>query len=124
MNTYNDLATRIETPIEHKTLKWMVMKFIILYPKYENIDSIVFLHPAFSDHRAFEQQIESFSKDYKVITVDLIGHGLSKANKSNDKIDASSVHKIFESEGLDRVDLVVFQWVHCTNVSHFNILIK
>jgi hypothetical protein len=63
---------------------------------------------AFSDHRAFDQQIEYFSKDYKVITVDLIGHGFSKANKSNNKIDASSVHikKILESEGHDRVDLV------------------
>jgi pimeloyl-ACP methyl ester carboxylesterase len=74
----------------------------------ENNDLIVFLHPAFSDHRAFDQQIDYFSKDYKVITIDLIGHGLSKANKSNDKIDASSTHinKILESEGHDRVNLV------------------
>jgi pimeloyl-ACP methyl ester carboxylesterase len=74
----------------------------------EHNDLIVFLHPAFSDHRAFDQQIDYFSKDYRVITIDLIGHGLSKANKSNDKIDASSEHinKILDLEGYDRVSLV------------------
>jgi len=74
----------------------------------ENNDLIVFLHPAFSDHRAFDQQIDYFSKDYGVITIDLIGHGLSKANKSKDKIDVSSEHirKILELEGYDRVNLV------------------
>jgi pimeloyl-ACP methyl ester carboxylesterase len=74
----------------------------------ENKDLIVFLHPAFSDHRAFDLQIDYFSKDYKVITIDLIGHGLSKAYNSNDKIDASSehIHKILELEGNDGANIV------------------
>jgi 3-oxoadipate enol-lactonase len=69
---------------------------------------IVFLHPAFSDHRAFAQQIDFFSENYRVITVDLIGHGLSKAKKSKDKIDASSKHieKIIEIEGFDKVHII------------------
>jgi pimeloyl-ACP methyl ester carboxylesterase len=74
----------------------------------ENTDLIVFLHPAFSDHRAFARQIDFFSEKYRVITIDLMGHGLSKANKSQDKIDSSSKHieKILEMEGFDKVHLV------------------
>ncbi len=108
MSDNNDIAVQIETSIEHKTLKADGYEIHYFVSGIENNDPIVFLHPAFSDHRAFDQQIEYFSKDYKAITVDLIGHGFSKANKSNNKIDASSVHinKILESEGHDRVDLV------------------
>ena len=104
----NDTAVQIETSIEHKTLKMDGYEIHYFVSGKENNDLIVFLHPAFSDHRAFDQQIDYFSKDYKVITIDLIGHGLSKANKSNDKIDASSEHinKILESEGHDKVNLV------------------
>ena len=104
----NDIAVHIETSIEHKTLKLDGYEVHYFVSGKENNDLIVFLHPAFSDHRAFDQQIDYFSKDYKVIAIDLIGHGLSKANKSNDKIDASSTHisKILESEGHDRIDLV------------------
>jgi len=74
----------------------------------ENNDPIVFLHPAFSDHRAFNQQIDFFSKDHRVITIDLIGHGLSKANKSKDKIDVSSkhIHEIMKIEGFEKAHLV------------------
>ena len=108
MSDNNDIAVQIETSIEHKTLKMDGYEIHYFVSGNENNDLIVFLHPAFSDHRAFDQQIDYFSKDYKVITIDLIGHGLSKANKSNDKIDTSSAHinKILEAEGQDRIDLV------------------
>ncbi len=74
----------------------------------ESNDLVVFLHPAFSDHRAFDQQIDFFSKKHRVITIDLIGHGLSKANKSKDKIDASAKHinEIMKIEGFDKAHLV------------------
>lgn len=74
----------------------------------ENTGLIIFLHPAFSDHRAFNPQIDFFAKEYKVITIDLIGHGLSKANKSKDKIDASSEHifEIIELEGSNKAHIV------------------
>lgn len=104
----NELNVQIESSIEHKTLK--IDKYEIHYfvSGKENSDLIVFLHPAFSDHRAFDQQIDFFSKKYRVITIDLIGHGLSKTKKSKDKIDASSKHieKILEIEGFDKAHLV------------------
>ena len=108
MSDNNHIAVHIETSIDHKTLKINGYEIHYFVSGKKNNDLIVFLHPAFSDHRAFDQQIDCFSKDYKIITVDLIGHGLSKANNSNVKVDASSehIHRILELEGHDRVNLV------------------
>lgn len=99
---------RIKNTIEHKTLKLDDYEIHYYVSGKENRDLIVFLHPAFSDHRAFSQQIDFFSKDYRIITLDLIGHGLSKAKKSKDKIDTSSKHisKILEIEGYNNAHLV------------------
>ena len=103
-----ELTSPIESLVEHKILKMdgYEVHYNILGNR-EN-DLIIFLHPAFSDHRAFNLQLEYFSQYYKVITLDLVGHGLSKANKSKDKIDASSEHirKILEIEGSDKAHLV------------------
>ena len=108
MNVHNELSVQIKSAIEHKTLKIDEYKIHYFVSGKENGDLIVFLHPAFSDHRAFDQQIDFFSKNYRVITVDLIGHGLSKVNRSKDKIDMSSEHinKILEIEGFDKAHFV------------------
>lgn len=108
MENKDELAINIKTAIEHKKLQIDGCKIHYYISGKENKNSIVFLHPAFSDHSAFDQQIDYFSKNYKVITIDLIGHGLSKANKSNDKIDASSNHisKILESENINKTHLI------------------
>ena len=104
----NELNIKPESSIEHKTLNMDDYEIHYFVSGKENNDLIIFLHPAFSDHRAFNQQLDSFSKDYRVITIDLIGHGLSKANKSKDKIDASSEHikNILDIEGFDKAHLV------------------
>jgi pimeloyl-ACP methyl ester carboxylesterase len=81
MSDNNYIAVQIEPSIEHKTLKMDGYEIHYFVSGKEHNDLIVFLHPAFSDHRAFDQQIDFFSKEYKVITIDLIGHGLSKAKK-------------------------------------------
>jgi len=98
----------IESKIEHKTLNLEGYDIHYYVSGDKGKDLIIFLHPAFSDHRAFDLQLDYFSKDYRVITIDLIGHGLSKVNKSNDKIDASSQHinKILEIEGYKKAHLV------------------
>lgn len=108
MQDKKELTIQIESSIEHKTLNMDGYKIHYNVSGKDNNDLIVFLHPAFSDHRAFDQQIDYFSKDYRVITIDLIGHGLSKANNSKDKIDVSSEHirRILELEGHDKVNLV------------------
>ncbi len=104
----NELTVQIESSIEHKTLKMDGYEIHYNVSGKENNDLIIFLHPAFSDHRAFDQQIDFFSKKYRVITIDLIGHGLSKVNNSKDKIDISSKHIniIIEIERVDDAHLV------------------
>ena len=104
----NDLTVKVESSIEHKTLKMDEYEIHYFVSGEENNDLIVFLHPAFSDHRAFDQQIDFFSKNYRVITLDLLGHGLSKANNSKDKIDVSAKHinEIMKIEGFEKAHLV------------------
>lgn len=108
MNKNSKYIIQVESSIEHKTLKKDNYEIHYFVSGKDDKDLIVFLHPAFSDHRAFDQQIDFFAKKYKVITIDLIGHGLSKANNSKDKIDISSKHieKIIEIEGFDKTHLV------------------
>ena len=104
----NSETSPIESVIENKILQMNGYEVHYYISGKENKDLIIFLHPAFSDHRIFNLQIDHFSKHYKVVTIDLIGHGLSKANKSKDKIDTSTEHirRILEIEGNGKVHLV------------------
>lgn len=99
---------KIKSVVTHKTLEIDGSKIHYYVSGTQNKAAILFLHPAFSDHSAFDQQIDFFSKDYKVITIDFIGHGLSKVNKSKDKIDATPNHilKILELENTKEIHLV------------------
>jgi len=103
-------ATKISVtkPTEHKVLKQDGYTIHYYVSGKKDGDLIFFLHPAFSDHRVFSQQIDFFSKDFRVITIDLIGHGLSKINKSKDKIDASTEHinEIIKIEGVQKAHFV------------------
>jgi pimeloyl-ACP methyl ester carboxylesterase len=74
----------------------------------DTIESIIFVHAAFADHTSFDRQVSYFSKDYKVITLDLVGHGISTAAKKNDGIDrtADYIHQMLEAETIDKVHLV------------------
>jgi len=108
MEKENELTMNMKSIIERKTLELDGCKIHYYISGVQNKESVVFLHPAFSDHRAFDQQIDYFSTDYKVITIDLIGHGLSKANTSKDKIDAAPEHilKILELEKINQTHLI------------------
>jgi 3-oxoadipate enol-lactonase len=69
---------------------------------------IVLVHPAFADHHAFDYQIDYFAQRYRVVTLDLLGHGLSRYTSSADKIDASADHirTIMDDEGYPHAHLV------------------
>jgi pimeloyl-ACP methyl ester carboxylesterase len=58
-------------------------------------EAIVFLHAAFSDHSIFYRQVEYFSSEYRVITIDMLGHGLSGVHGWGDRITSTAAH-IFE----------------------------
>jgi len=108
MKENNEIFINITEHIEHKTLEQDGYEIHYYVSGKKDKDLIVFLHPAFSDHGAFNQQIDFFSKYFRVITIDLIGHGLSKVNKSKDKIDASIKHidEIMKVEGFENAHLV------------------
>lgn len=108
MKNNNQLHISISSQIEHKTLLYNDYTIHYYVSGQKHSDLILFLHPAFSDHHAFDQQIDNFSKNYCVISIDMIGHGLSQANQSSDQIDKSAQHiqKIIDSEGFKNAHLV------------------
>lgn len=108
MKKAQELDVEVQGEIEYKTLSLNGCEIHYSISKNKSEKSIVFLHPAFSDHTVFQEQFDYFSKDYTVIAIDLIGHGLSKANKSKDKIDASRDHifKILELENIETTNLL------------------
>lgn len=69
---------------------------------------IVMLHPAFSDSRAFQLQLSFFSESYRVVAIDLIGHGKSKVKNTTDKLEKSSEHilAIIQKEGFEKAHMV------------------
>ncbi len=66
--------------------------------------AIIFLHPAFADHTCFDEQLDYF-KDYRVITIDLLGHGKS-LGKGTIEDTAQYIKQIMESERIDKINLV------------------
>jgi len=98
----------IHSPIEHKKIKQDGYSIHYFVSGDTNQDLIVFLHPAFADHRCFDSQIDYFSKHYRVITVDMLGHGLSAINGSKDKIDLTVNHlnSILKREGYKKAHFV------------------
>lgn len=73
-----------------------------------NNECIIFLHPAFFDNKCFYKQVDFFSQAYFVITMDLMGHGLSCIKKTDKQIDETSNHilEILKIEGIDTAHLV------------------
>ncbi len=69
---------------------------------------LVLLHPAFGDHRCFEQQIAEFAAHYRVVAVDMLGHGQSQVAGSGGSIADTSalVAAIIASTGHASAHLV------------------
>ncbi len=69
---------------------------------------MVLLHPAFSDQNAFPDQMAAFAKNYAVLTVDLIGHGLSKVKNTTHRLDITPEHiaAIIKQEGYKQAHIV------------------
>ena len=99
---------KIESDVECKTLV-LNGNTIHYYVSGElGKPAILFLHPAFSDHTCFYRQVDFFSKEFRVVTIDLIGHGLSKVRNTKDKIDMSSEHilEITKKEGINALHII------------------
>lgn len=66
---------------------------------------IVFMHPAFADHTCFDEQIAHFGSSYKVIALDLIGHGAS-IGKGNITETSDVIAAILKKENILKTNLV------------------
>jgi pimeloyl-ACP methyl ester carboxylesterase len=91
----------VKSPVEHKVLKQEGYSIHYYISGDSSNELIVFLHPAFADHRCFDKQIDHFSESFRVVTIDMLGHGLSAMEKAKDKIDSTVQHivSIIQSEG-------------------------
>lgn len=89
---------------EHKVLKRTGYDIHYYISGRKENELLIFLPAAFCDHRTFDHQVAYFSKNYRVMTIDLLGHGQSQVNNSNDKIDASADHllQIMKQEGYEK----------------------
>jgi|AutmiccommuBRH23_1029490.scaffolds.fasta_scaffold00064_55 pimeloyl-ACP methyl ester carboxylesterase len=73
-----------------------------------NLETLVFIHPAYGDHTCFHHQVEAFVEDYHLIFVDMLGHGKSQVPMGGDTIEktADLVVEILEKEGHKQAHLV------------------
>jgi len=99
---------QIDNKIDHKTIVSNGNTIHYFVSGNAEGETIVFLHPAFGDHKCFDKQIDYFSPNYRVITIDMLGHGLTGVGKSKDKITATAVHiaEILKTENRDNTHIV------------------
>lgn len=99
---------KVESSIEQKELKQNGYSIFYYGTGDKERELIIFLHPAFADHRCFDKQIDYFAKEFRVVTIDMLGHGLSKVGNSKDKIDFTIHHidTILKSEGYNKAHFV------------------
>lgn len=104
----NNFLLEDNSSIEQRELKQNGYSIFYYVTGDKENDLIVFLHPAFADHRCFNKQADYFSKEFRVVTIDMLGHGLSKVEKAKDKIDFTIHHidTILKIEGYSKAHFV------------------
>jgi pimeloyl-ACP methyl ester carboxylesterase len=70
--------------------------------------AIIFIHGGFADHSFWSNQVAPFSRKYRVIALDLAGHGQSgkNRNKWNILMFAEDVRAVMEKEKIQQAVLV------------------
>lgn len=108
LNKNGEMNFQIKSKIEHKIFENGNTLIHYFISGENNKETIVFLHPAFGDHQCFYKQIDFFSQDYRVITIDMLGHGLSVVGKSKDKIKSTPIHlaEILKRENIEKTHIV------------------
>jgi pimeloyl-ACP methyl ester carboxylesterase len=98
---------QIESKIDHKIIEINGNTIHYFVSGNKEGETVVFLHPAFGDHTCFDRQIDCFSPNYRVITIDMSGHGLTGIGKSKDKISATSTHiaEILKAENQEKIHI-------------------
>jgi pimeloyl-ACP methyl ester carboxylesterase len=70
--------------------------------------ALVFIHGGFADKTFWSEQVTAFAKEYRVVTVDLAGHGDSGSNRSGWTLDAfgEDVQAVANELDLERMVLI------------------
>jgi pimeloyl-ACP methyl ester carboxylesterase len=69
---------------------------------------IVCLHPAFGDHRVFDEQFDAFSDRYFMIAPDMLGHGQTQPRSTSDMLDKvpEQIRLIMDQYHVDKAHLL------------------
>ena len=69
---------------------------------------IVCLHPAFGDHRVFDEQFDAFSDQYFMIAPDMMGHGQTQPKNTGDMLDKTpeQIAMIMDKYGVKKAHLL------------------
>lgn len=94
--------------MKNKQIPGAVHYFVSENIDNKNKEAIFFIHPAFADHRTFNKQINEFSSDYRIVAIDLLGHGLSQKTSRHEKIHDTSkqITEILLNEGIEKAHFV------------------
>lgn len=94
--------------MQHKQTSSSIHYFVSDNDTQNRKGAMLFLHPAFANHHAFDDQIHFFSKEYTVITMDFLGYGLSRGFQTKERIHDSHghIHEILVTEGIQKIHLV------------------
>ncbi len=73
-----------------------------------NGDWALFLHAAFVTHEMFCEQIKALRTTYRILTLDIIGHGASTKTGRKDRLGHMSrwIKEILDKESIDRIHVV------------------
>lgn len=71
-------------------------------------DWVLFLHPAFVDHRIYKNQYDTFAGKVNLLAIDLLGHGASMPRSKKDNVMQSPawINAILKKEGIEKIHLV------------------
>jgi pimeloyl-ACP methyl ester carboxylesterase len=88
-----------------------VGKRTLHYTKYGAADAkekLVFIHEVLLDQDMWLKQVDYFSKEYEVITIDMRGHGKSGEDANSKLEEWENLKMIIEKEGLSKVHICVY----------------
>lgn len=69
-------------------------------------DVLLFIHGWGVDRRIWRQQLKHFKNNYKVLTVDLPGHGKTSFKKVSLDVMALDIHQLLESLGIRELSII------------------
>lgn len=84
---------------------------LIHYTKYGVSDSkptLLFIHEVYLDQRMWMKQVDYFSKDYQVISIDMSGHGKSTFDPHSNGLALNDIEAVLKKEAIETVHICAY----------------